>query len=66
MRLSCDTRHEFFVEDKCYKLSCGLYTASEYERGKNYRLFVNQALMKEMPEGGTLGEILTRYKKGMD
>ena len=67
MRLSCNVRHEFFAEDKSdYKLSCGMYAASEYERGKNYTLLMNQALMKEMLKGGTLGEILTRYKKGMD
>lgn len=69
MRLSCDVRHEFFVEDKDkndYKLSCGLYAASDYERGKNYRLFMNQTLMREMLKGGTLDEIFARYKKNMD
>lgn len=69
MRLSCYVRHEFFMESKDkedYKLSCGLYAASEYEKGKNYRLLMNQALTREMLEGGTLGEILTRYKKSMD
>lgn len=69
MRLSCNVKHEFFVKGNNkndYKLSCGLYVAPDYERGKNYRLLMNQALMREMLKGGTLGEILTRYKKDMN
>lgn len=62
MRPSCDVKHEFFIDDKEYKLSCGLYTTSDYERGKNYRLSMNQALMREILKGGTLDEIFKRYK----